>query len=240
MYVKAKGYGMGKYAGKLTSIITGKKQDVRLEGFEFEQTKENIANFKLWWKRINLEHLLVFWATGAATMLILSLLAYSTVFTVADKPEGIGFVLLEGNYLSSVISPLIGKLFFATVIVMLFFTQFSVFGSTSRIMSENLIIFSPQKFKIQNASKYFYFFLWLQIIAGIIIFSLDFAEPLALVILGAVLNAFSMFVYSGLIVWLNSSSLPKAIRPNLIRIGVVATAFLFYGSFTVFTILQNI
>jgi len=240
LYVKAKGYGMGKYAGQITSIITGKKQNIKLEGFYFKDTKENIDNFKLWWKRINLEHLLVFWATGAATMIILSLLAFSTVYTAPEKPTGIGFVILEGKYLSALISPLIGKLFYTIVAVMLFFTQFSVFGSTSRIMSENLIIFSPQKFKINNASFFFYFFLWLQIIAGIVIFSIGFTEPLGLIILGAVLNAFTMFVYSGLIIWLNKSSLTKAIQPNLLRVGAVATAFVFYGGFTVFTILQNI
>lgn len=238
LYVKAKGYGMGKYAGDITSVITGKKQSLRLEGFDFEQNQKNITNFQTWWKRINTEHLLVFWATGALTMIILSLLSYITVFENATNQTGINFVIFEGKAISEAISVNIGKLFYAVICIMLFFTQFSVFGSTSRIMSENLVIFSPQKFKKENLSLFFYLTLWLQIIAGVIIFMVGFTEPLALVILGAVLNAFSMFIYSGFILWLNRTELPQNTKPAFLRFAVVSIAFLFYGGFSIFTIWQ--
>jgi len=240
LYVKAKGYGMGKYAGDITSVITGKKQALKLEGFDFIQNAKNINNFKDWWKRINIEHLLVFWATGALTMVVLSLLSFTTVFGNSQNQTGINFVIFEGKAISEALSPLIAQLFYAVVCVMLFFTQFSVFGSTSRIMAENLVIFSPQKFKTDKLSLLFYATLWLQIIAGIIIFSVGFTEPLALVVLGAVLNAFSMFVYSGLMIWLNKSELPRVTRPSLVRLVAVGIAFLFYGGFSFFTIWQNL
>ncbi len=238
LYVKAKGYGMGKYAGDITSVITGKKQSLRLEGYAFEANKINLKNFQAWWKRINIEHLLVFWATGALTMIILSLLSYVTVYGNTQTQTSINFVIFEGKAISEVLNASIGKLFYAVVCVMLFFTQFSVFGSTSRIISENLVIFSPQKIKSEKISVFFYLTLWLQIIAGVIIFMLGFTEPLALVILGAVLNAFSMFIYSGLILWLNKSELPHPTKPGIFRFAAVTVAFLFYGGFSIFTIWQ--
>ena len=236
LYVKEKGYGMGKYSGRITNILLGKKEDIKLEGTTFEPNQENLNRFKIWWKRINLEHMIVFWATGAVTMIILSLLAYSTVFGREGLSTGISFVVQEGIVISQKTFPFLGTLFLGLAALMLFGTQFSVLGSTSRIMAENLCVLSKDKFKIQNLPKFFYSFLWLQIIAGIIIFMLGFMEPLGLVVTGAVLNAITMFIYSGLILWLNLTSLDKQLRPNFIRIFAVGFAFLFYGSFGIYTI----
>lgn len=240
LYVKAKGYGMGKFAGRITSILTGKKEEVRLTGTTFNCTPENIKCFKIWWKRINLEHAIVFWLTGMATMLVLALLAYSTVFGNPGNSVSINFVINEAVVIAQKTVPFIGKLFLIAVGVMLFFTQFSVFGSTSRIMSENLVLLSPKRFKIARLPMLFYAFLWIQILAGITVFALGFTEPLGLVVLSAVLNAFSMFIYSGLILWLNLTNLEKPLRPNFARIIAVGSAFAFYGIFSFFTILNNL
>jgi hypothetical protein len=103
-------------------------------------------------------------------------------------------------------------------------------------MAENLCVLAKERFKIQNLPKYFYGFLWIQIISGIIIFLLGFTEPLTLVVTGAVLNAITMFIYSGLILWLNLTNLQKELRPNAYRIFFVAFAFVFYGAFSIYTI----
>jgi len=239
LYVKAKGYGMGKFSGQITSILTGKKEKMTLEGTTFECTENNLANFKLWWQRMNIEHVIVFWGTGALTMLILGVLAYTTVYGNEGNEAGIGFVINEATFVANRAGMVMGKLFLLSVMVMLFFTQFSVFGSTSRIMAENLVIFSPQKFRIEKIPVFFYSFLWLQILAGMIIFGLGFTEPLTLVIISAVLNAFTMFVYSGLLLWLNLTSLDKRLRPGILRVGVITTTFLFYGFFCGFVIWQH-
>lgn len=239
LYVKEKGYGMGKFSGRITSIITGKKEAMTLEGTTFEPTKENVARFKAWWKRVNIEHAIVFWATGAITMVLLSVLAYVTVFDRGIEVETIEFIIHEAQYITANTSQFIGGVFMITAAVMLFFTQFSVFGSTSRIMAENLAI-SSKKFPVSKMPFYFYAFLWIQILAGIVILALGFNQPLQLVIVSAVLNAFTMFVYSGLILWLNLTALPKETRPNFVRIFFVGAAFIFYGVFSAITIANNL
>lgn len=239
-YVKEKGYGMGKYSGRITSFLADKKEEVELEGNTFETSSENLNRFKIWWKRINIEHAIVFWVTGTFTMLLLSLLAYSTVFGNPAVATGITFVIKEGVAIGQQTFPFIGTAFLAMAAVMLFGTQFSVLGSTSRIMSENLVILSPDKLKVEKLPKFFFLFLWLQILAGIAILSLGFTEPLTLVVVGAVLNAITMFVYSGLVLWLNLTNLEKALRPSYIRMSAVVSAFLFYGGFSLFTMLRNL
>lgn len=238
-YIKEKGYGMGKFSGRITSILTGKKEKITLEGTTFECTPKNLQYFKVWWKRINIEHAIIFWATGALTMITLSLLAYTTVFGQTDLNQGINFLLTEAKVIAETTFPILGTLFLITAAVMLFSTQFSVMDATSRIMGENLTMISS-KFKIEKLPKYYYLFLWLQIAAGVIIFSLGFTQPLTLIIIGATLNAIAMFIYSGLVLWLNNTNLEKPLRPSTVRLIAVGSAFAFYGIFSFFTILQNL
>lgn len=240
LYIREKGYGMGKYAGRLINILVGKKEQITLEGNSFDLTSENLSRFRTWWKRINIEHFIVFWATGAFAMLLLALLAYATVYKTPGVETSINFVIREGIVIGERTFPALGAFFMGMCALMLFGTQFSVYGSNARMASENLVISNQDKFKIQNLPKYFYGFLWMQIALGIIILAMGFTEPLTLVVTGAVLNAISMFIYSGLILYLNLTSLEKPLRPSWIRIAGVVGAFLFYGGFSVFTILQRV
>jgi hypothetical protein len=239
-YIKEKGYGMGKFSGRITSILTGKKEKITLEGTTFKYTPNNAKRFKLWWKRINIEHLIVFWATGAFSMIVLSLLAYVTVFGNLSLTEGIGFVIEEAKIIGSATFGFLGTGFMLIAALMLFSTQFSVMDATSRIMGENLVILSQKKFKIEKLPVFYYIFLWTQILAGIIIFLTGVATPLTLVVIGATLNAVTMFVYSGLILWLNMTNLDKYLRPSFVRIAVVISAFIFYGVFSAIVAYQNI
>ncbi len=240
LYIKEKGYGMAKYAGHITNILSGKKEEIKLEGATFETTPENVKKFKLWWRRINTEHAIVFWITGAFTMILLSLLAYSTVYKDPGVETSINFVIREGSVIAAKTFPLLGTFFLLMVGVMLFGTQFSVYGSNARISSENLVIIDKERFSTDKLPKFFYGFLWMQILAGILIFSIGFTEPLALVVTGAVMNAISMFIYSGMILWLNMTLLEKPLRPSWFRVVAVGCAFLFYGGFSIFTIVTNL
>jgi hypothetical protein len=231
---------MAKYAGRITNIFSKHKEDVMLEGADFEKTPENVAIFNTWWKRINIEHGLVFWLTGAFTMILLSLLAYSTVYKDPGVETSINFVVREGIVIGQRTFPFFGSFFLVMSGIMLFGTQFSVYGSNARIASENLVILDKDKFHSNNLSKFFYGFLWFQILAGIIIFSLGFTEPLALVVTGAVMNAFSMFIYSGMVLYTNLTLLDKPLRPSPVRVFAVGSAFLFYGAFSAYTIYLNV
>lgn len=240
LYVKEKGYGMAKYSGHITNILSGHKEEVNLEGATFETTPENIAKFKTWWRRINVEHAVIFWITGAFTMLLLSLLAYETVYKDPGVETSINFVIREGAAIATRTFPFLGTFFLLMAGLMLFGTQFSVYGSNARISSENLVIIDKERFSTNRLPKFFYGFLWLQILAGIIIFGLGFTEPLALVVTGAVLNAISMFIYTGMVLATNLTLLEKPLRPSVFRIIAVGAAFLFYGGFSTYTVILNL
>ena len=236
--IREKGHGMGAYAGRITSILTGKKEEISLTGQDFEPSEENIETFRKWWKVINWEHGLVFWLTGLISMLLLALLAYSTVYGKLEGISGINFVIAEGSVVAEQIGALWGKIFLIVLGLMLFATQLSVMATTGKIMAENWAILNYKKFKSENLPRYFYQFLWLQIGLQLLVFLMGITEPLQLVLISAVLNAGTMFVYSSLISWLNSRALIKQIGPNILRKSMMGAAICFYGGFFIWSALQ--
>ena len=239
-YIKEKGLGMGKHSGRITSVLTGKKSTKPiLTGSKFTTSKENVKEFKKWWRNINIEHFLVFWLTGAITIILLALLAYNTTFGQSSTSD-ISFVIKEGVAIGQAITPWVGTAFLMVVCATLFGTQLTVYDATSRILSENVVLASGNRIKDKHLPKVYYSVLWLMIISGIVIFLSGFTQPLQLLLLAAVLNAFAMFIHTGLTLWLNKTSLPKSIGPGKLRTGVMTFAFLFYGSFSIYVLYHEI
>jgi hypothetical protein len=238
-YVKEKGYGMGKYAGRITSLLTGKKEDVSITGTKFEPTADSVKEFNVWWKRINIEHFIIFWLTGSVTIILLGMLSYITTFSFADKATGLNFVFAESVAIGQRLLPFFGTFFLLVAGSTLFGTQLTVFDATSRILSENILLASLGRLKESHIPKIYYFVLWLQIIAGIAIFMFGFTQPLQLLTLAAVLNAIAMFVHTGLTLWLNLTLLDKPLRPSIFRVMAMVLAFLFYGGFSLYVVYDS-
>lgn len=239
-YIREKGYGMGKYTGRITSLLTGKAENVKLTGSRFEPTLENLVKFKVWWTNVNIEHFLVFWLTGSVTILLLALLAYTTTHGMPGTSNDVNFVYLEAQVIGERLFPLAGTFFLLIASLTLFGTQLTVFDATSRILSENFALALNEKVSEKDIPKVYYVMLWIQILTGIAIFMFGFTQPLVLLTLAAVLNAFAMFVHVGLTLWVNLTLLDKQIRPNLFRISAMVLAFVFYGSFSIYTITTEI
>lgn len=236
-YIKEREFGMGKHAGKITSLLYKEADQTTLEGFSFETNDSNLSIFKKWWRLVNIEHGVIFWATGLFTILLLAVLSFATTYGNVTTPN-IGFLFKEAQTIGFLTLPFVGTLFLLITALTLSSTQFSVLDATSRIMAENLSIFNKSRFPANRLSHYFYFFLWLQILFQILILLMVPGEPLKLVVIGAVLNAITMFVYSGLIMVVNNTELEKPLRPSLQRKTVMALAFLFFGGFSLITLYQ--
>jgi len=235
-YIKEKGYGMCHGTKGISSVLHKKNEAESLEGKMFSPTRENFARFKRWWKLANREHFLVFLLTGAITIILLALLSYSTARQSGLHVKDVEFIIYEANMIGTRLTPFFGVLFLALAGLMLFGTQLTILDSTSRIIAENVEILR-RKAKL---SRTYYIVLWLQILAGIIVFMTGFNNPLMLVITGAVINAFAMFVHIGATWILNRKSLPKEIWAGKWRTAVLAVAFVFFGAFTIYSVVNAI
>lgn len=239
IYIKEKGYGMGVYSQKISGLFSKKiDQEIVLDGTDCAATEEDVLRFKKWWKLISIEHLFVFWFLGAISMMFLMLLSYSTTYGLSGNLEGINFVINEGKVIGSIITPIFGTLFLIVLSIMLFQTQLGVMDSTSRIMAENLAIkkLHGKKDGKINLSKIYYSFVWAQILFGILLFLFNIYEPKTLIILGAVINAFAMFVHIALVFWINNKILPKVFRPKLWRKIIIGIIFIFFGIFSTYVL----
>ena len=242
MYIKDKGYGMGKYAGRITSVITGKAHalvDVNSQ-VTFNKSPENIRRYKSWWRKVNIEHALVFWLMGAFGILMLALLAYATTYGQAGVFEGIQFVLFEGAAIGEKTFPFLGTLFLIAGGIMLFATQMVVFEGSARIISENIAIIRSKNNKSYNLSKIFYATLWFFIGSGIIVLLAGFTEPRALLVLGAVINAVAMMIHIALTFILNHKQLDKEFRPAWWRKIIILFEIAVFAAFSAIVLLDKI
>jgi hypothetical protein len=83
-YVKDKGYGMGRYIGRITSPLTGKEEPVIEIGYHFPHTPENLARWKAWWRAAGIEHFVSFFATCVLCLVLLTLISYTIFYEARD------------------------------------------------------------------------------------------------------------------------------------------------------------
>ena len=240
-YIRDKGYGMGKYAERISSLFASKKpKNLKLTGTTFPSSQAELNKFNRWWKVINLEHATVFWAMGTVTIVMLCLLAYNTLYGREGIGQDLDFLVLQADVIKGQFGGIISWTFLLAVATTLFATQLTVFDATSRIMAENLSLLSPKMFPSRGLSMYYYAFLWLMIVAGIGVLAIGFNQPLTLIILAASLNAVAMFVHSGLTLWVNKTLLWEKVQPNAFRSFALGFACLFFGLFSLLTLLDQI
>ncbi|MEI6327235.1 MAG: Nramp family divalent metal transporter [Candidatus Roizmanbacteria bacterium] len=243
IYIKEKGYGMGAYAQKIAGLFSRHSDEaIVLEGTNCAATPEDVSRFKKWWKTVSIEHAIIFWFLGTISMIFLMLLSYSTTHGLPDNAEGINFVINEGAVIGRIVYPFIGVLFLVVVSIMLFQTQLGVMDSTSRIMAENLALIKLGEAKNSkiNLSKIYYVFVWAQILFGVTLFLCNIYEPKTLIIVGAVINAFAMFIHVALVTWLNLKSLPSVFQPSVLRRVIMSIIFVFFGVFSCVVLWDNL
>lgn len=238
-YIKEKGFGMGAYAPKITSLLNVDTKAQSINGTLFKNTPQNKKLWRQWWSLIIREHGIVFWLGGVISILVLAVLAH-VLIPEGGAVDGISFIYKEAAVLSQRISPLVGTAFLLSVALMLYSTQVIVLEASSRIISENssLLVNGPTGKTHLNRS--FYAALWLQILGGITIVISGWDEPRFLLTLAAVLNAGAMMVAFPMVYFLNTRSLPKFTQPRRLRKTLLLLAFLFFVFFVTMTIWQNL
>ena len=135
-WIRDKGFGMGKYVPRIVSPITGQEEAApSSERFSFAQDEANLSRWKLWWKRANLEQLVAFALIGGLTIIVFSLVAYSTVYKNPDLPDssGFDFIALESQVLDARVGSWFGTLFLAVGAVSLFAAALGIVDYVARL-----------------------------------------------------------------------------------------------------------
>ena len=116
-WIRDKGFGMGRYVPRITSPITGHEEAATggAARYSFPTDEANMSRWRLWWKRANLEQFVSFACIATISIVVFSLVAYSTVYKNPDLPEtsGFDFISLEADVLDGAVGDWFGTMFLA-------------------------------------------------------------------------------------------------------------------------------
>jgi Mn2+/Fe2+ NRAMP family transporter len=229
-YIRDKGLGMGARMPKIVSPITGEEVAAPSLGYTFPVNEENMRRWRSWWKVCNREHFITFFCLGLFTLLMLSVLVWSTVgqADLAESPD-IEFINEEAQVLGTEIGGWFQSFFLFAGMVVLFSTSIGIMDYVSRLSASELkISFVPDSQTITESRIYFTI-AWIIAIGGSLILLAGLESPLILIIIAAAGGGVVMFFYSGLLIWMNTRVLPDAIKLKGWRLVVMWITFLIFA-----------
>ena len=231
-WIREKGFGMGAYIPRIESPITGEPEPQPATGSMVRQDEQNISRYRRWFRVASNEQLVSFWGICIASIVVFSVLAYSTVYGkhLSDEADFV-FIQREGDVLKDVVGPWFGTFFWIFGSISLVLVALGVVDYVSRLVADALKTLHLRDSQRWSESKIYTTCVWTMCLLGIAVLASGFDQPLVLLVLSACLNGIVMFIYSVLLIRLNRGGLPPAIRVRGMRLGVLAFAVLFYGFF---------
>lgn len=240
-YIKDKGYGMGKYLGRIVSPLTGQEEAAAETGFHFRHTPENMQRWRGWWRAANIEHGVSFLGTCVVCLALLSLIAYSLLYDeqgvlksgAEELGSGMRFVWGQAEMLGE--RPFGGFLRYAYLIAgvaILLTTELGVLDGTARISADIVKVNYLLNHPGWTVSRLYSLFLWGEILLGSLILLFVTREPLLQVQLAAAMNGAVMFLYSLLLLYLNTKILSRSLSIGPARFLVLVWSCAFFGYFT--------
>jgi hypothetical protein len=238
-FIKDKGYGMGHWIGRITSPFTGREEAESGIGYVFEADAANLERWRVWWRRSNIEHFFSFYLLCLVSLALFCLIAATLLGSDASVSEGLGFIRDEAAELERRFGPPWRTVFLGIGVAVLFTTELALFDAVGRVASDILkVAFFPGRGP--SLSRLYFAVVWGMIAFGVVVLLAGFDQPMSLLILSAALNGFVMFLYSGLLLWLNVRSFRGPLRPHWVRMLALAGSFLFFGYFSVLILIDRL
>ncbi|MEO3744618.1 Nramp family divalent metal transporter [Plantactinospora sp. B5E13] len=236
-WIRDKGYGMGRYVPRLVSPVTGREEAApEGAGFVFEPTDGNLGRWRRWWRLANQEQLVTFLLISFVTIVLMSLLAYSTVYGVPGLANSVSFLRVEGERLQELVGPWFGVLFWAVGALSLFAAAMGIVDYTSRLAAD---VIKTSYLPRLSESRIYFVLVWGLVGLGCVILLAGLDQPLLLLVISACVGGMMMFVYSILLLVLNRRVLPEPIQPRGYRVAALVWAVLLFGVFSALTVWQQ-
>ena len=232
-YIRDKGMGMGQRIPHIVSPITGQEEASAATGYTFAVNDENMRRWNGWWSVANKEQFITFFLVGLTSLIVLSVLTYSTVPVGSDLGEDFAFIEAEGNTLKDTIAPWFGTAFWLCGAVALFSTNVGILDYTSRLCADQLKINVARDSTRWSESKLYFAVVWTMITFGTLVLLAGLEQPLVLLVISSSIAGVMMFVYSILLIQLNRKALPEPIKIRGVLLGVMIVSVLFFGVFSV-------
>lgn len=237
-WIRDKGLGMGAHIPRIVSPFTGEEEAMVSTGYFFRQDEENLRRWRGWWKVANAEQFWLFLVIGGLSIILLSMLTFATIGT-GSEAESFDFIRLEGEALQQTVAPWFGTAFWITGMVVLLSTNLGVLDHMGRLTADVLKVDFLRDSAFWSESKIYFVVIWLEVLFGSIVLLSGMTQPIVLLVIASALNGIVMFVYSILLIQLNNRNLPQRIKLGGYRLWVMAWAVLFFGFFSVITVVSE-
>jgi len=238
-WIRDKGFGMGAYIPRIVSPVTGEEESVPSTGYFFPQDEENLRRFRGWWRAANYEQFWTFFVIGAGGIVVLAVLAYSTVFG-QEVGEDFDFIRAEGEALSNMVAPWFGTFFYISGFAILLSTTVGNFDYVARITADQLKTNRLRESETWSESRIYAATVWFLVLTGILILLTFSDQPLVLLIISAALSGFVTGVASLLLIKLNRGVLPEAIKMRGVRFGAMILSAAVFGILSFVALYQEV
>ncbi|MFH1866904.1 MAG: Nramp family divalent metal transporter [Patescibacteria group bacterium] len=239
LWYRDKQAGMGQYVGRITNPISGKAEAVAATGFKMDTSPENIKNWRGWMNYVRIDQGVIFWLIGFIALFLLSVNAYAVLSPRGIVPEGLDIAVVQAHIFGESWGIIGYKLFLAMAALMLFSVMWTVIDALTRMVSD--IVYTNSRvgpftryfswFKNASLSKLYYFIVTAVVITGAVLLPLK--QPLAWLVVSAVLGGLTMAIYSPLLIYLNNTRLAKPFRPSWFTNTAMVLISLFFIYFAV-------
>jgi hypothetical protein len=240
-WIRDKGFGMGLYAPRVVSPITGEEEAAPSgRGFWFRVDPASMRRWDEWWRKANLEQFFSFFVIGLITIVVFSLVAYSTVYGNPDvKDSDFAFIEIQGNVLKETTGAWFGTLFWVIGAISLFGAALGIIDYVSRLVADVLRVGYLRESPRWTESKLYFCVVWFLIACGTAILLSGFDQPLSLVVVAAALSGGVMFIYSILLLVINRRFLPDQLKVRGIRMLVLLWAAGLFGVMSVLVVISE-
>jgi Mn2+/Fe2+ NRAMP family transporter len=197
--------------------------------------EENMRRWRSWWKVANQEHFITFFCLGLATLLMLSVLVWSTVGS-RNIGEDLEFLNTEAQILGNEVGGWFRAFFLFAGMVVLFSTSIGIMDYVSRLSASELKVSFFGESETITESRIYFTFAWVIAIAGSLILLAGLEAPLVLLIIAASGGGVVMFFYSGMLILLNTRVLPDPIKLKGWRLVVMWITFLIFAGLSIYLV----
>jgi hypothetical protein len=240
-WIRDKGFGMGLYAPRVVSPITGQEEAAPSgRGYVFRVDATSMERWRSWWRKANIEQLVTFVLIGAVTIVVFSLVAYSTVYgNPAIKEDDFNFIQTEGQVLKDATGAWFGTLFWVIGAISLFGAALGIIDYVSRLVADVLRVGYLRDSERWTESRLYFVVVWFLIACGTAILLSGFDQPLSLVVVAAALSGGVMFIYSLLLLVINRRFLPAQLKVRGVRLLVLLWAAGLFGVMSVLVVINE-
>jgi hypothetical protein len=228
-WARDKGYGMSSTVGYIPSAL-GDKVTLKHTGATFTPTAESMQRWKRWWRIVRVDQWGVYFV-GAILGMTLPALLYVTYVPHGTEIRGLGIAAA----LAEAVGAQEGA-FFAGVIAflgvwILFKTQLDILEGMVRAITDILWTGSKRlrTWRGGDVRVVYYAVLTVVVLWGVI--ALRLTQPITLIQLGANVAGIILMISSLHLLYINTTLLPKELRPSWPRRLALVALALFYGSF---------